>query len=124
MAELGLAGAPVPSITVTFLSTVDSAKAGALAASSATTAAPNFTTRMSKLPRTPYRTEVLYGTGHGKKTAKAVLLHCGIQTGKHQKERGRSFFRKSGAQYGLTPLYPVQNRARISVRARLVILRR
>ena len=32
MAELGLAAAPVPSITVTFLSTVLSASAGALAA--------------------------------------------------------------------------------------------
>src|SRR6185437_10141783 len=100
MAELGLAGAPVPSITVTFLSTVDSAKAGALAASSATTAAPNFTTRMSKLPRTPYRPEVLYGTGHGKKTAKAVLLHCGIQRGRTRKKEAAPSFERAAPNTG------------------------
>jgi hypothetical protein len=74
MAELGLAAAPVPSITVTFLSTVDSARAGELAATKAAIAAPNFTTRISKLPES---TKFFTAQGMEKKQQKhfAALRH-------------------------------------------------
>src|SRR5689334_571372 len=83
MAELGLAAAPVPSMTVTFLSTVDSAQAdpGMPIASSAATMAPNFKPCMFHYSRMTFRDAcallVLYGRPWRKKTAKsyAALRH-------------------------------------------------
>src|SRR5215469_5251530 len=50
MAEFACGAAPVPSITVTFFSTVDSASAGAVMASDARRPTPNFKPCISKLP--------------------------------------------------------------------------
>jgi hypothetical protein len=79
---LGFAAAPVPSITVTFLSNVLSAQAdpGMPIASSAATMAPNFKPCMFHSPndvRVARALLVLYGRLPGKKTAKsyAALRH-------------------------------------------------
>src|SRR5689334_16416449 len=85
MAELGLGAAPVPSITVTFLSTVVSAKAGAAIASSAT-AAPNFRPCIFQLPERLYYvvSRRSYGRGRGKKTAKSFAA---VRHGHYRKAR-------------------------------------
>src|SRR6185437_8132030 len=106
MAELGLAAAPVPSITVTFLSTVDSARAGALAATKAATAAPNFTTRISKLPRAPHvRSSLRHRTR--KKNSKSASLHCGMSRIRDNNKDAALPFGRAASRCRLIPPYPV-----------------
>src|SRR5437868_103614 len=78
MAELGLAAAPVPSITVTFLRTVLSAITGEVTASSAATVAPSFKPFMFHSPKDFCADcRCSYGRPQRKKTSKtyAALRH-------------------------------------------------
>src|ERR1700750_278130 len=116
MAELGLAAAPVPSITVTFRSTVDSARAGHLPATSAAMAAPNFTTRISKLPESTALAKFFTAQAMEKKQQKrfAAVRH---EQEMRQQQRRRPSSRKSGVRCGLIPPYPVPIAHKQSARA-------
>jgi hypothetical protein len=100
MAEPGCAALPVPSITVTFLSTVVSARAGlarAVAANSAAMAAPNLRLRIVLNSLEVFLSAAgirSYGTGGGKKSA-SLTLHCDMAASLWPGEKNAAFFWKA-----------------------------